>query len=388
MSTSIEPRLDVAAIGGGIGGLTAAIALAHRGIETHVYESAPCLREEGAGLAVSPNAMEVLRRLDLAERVLAAGVPLERFELHDARSGLLQAAEFAGAARRHGSPTVAIHRRRLRDILAAEVPASHVHTGATCEGVAEKGGRVQVRFTGGDVVGADLVIGADGLRSTVREYVAPGRPTRYSGQTSLRAVAAFELPRELQRAAREIWAPRMRFGIVPIGPGEVYWYAAFDAPAGGTGRAVEEELPLKELCDTFPPPVATIVAATDPARIIRTDMYDLPPFRGWSRGRVALLGDAAHATTPNLGQGAAQAIEDAWVLADRIASVASVEEALRAYEEIRRPKAAFVVRRSWTIGRAAHLANPVGRAVRNLAMRWTPASATRRQYDRLFALNY
>ena len=388
MHTSGKPRLDVAVIGGGIGGLTTAIALRQRGIEAHVYESAPMLREEGAGLVLSPNAMQVLRRLDLAERVLAAGAPLERFELHDARSGLLQRVDFAGAARRYGVPTVAIHRRRLRDILAAEVPASHVHTGATCEGVADAEGRVQVRFAGGDVIDADLVIGADGLGSTVREYVAPGRSPRYSGQTSLRAVTRFELPAALLRVARETWAPNMRFGFVPIGPGEVYWFAPFDAPAGGTGRSMESELPLKELCATFPSPVADIVAATDAGRIIHTDMYDLPPFQGWSRGRVVLLGDAAHAATPNLGQGAAQAIEDAWVLADRLASVAAVEEALRAYEAIRQPKANFVVRRSWSVGRVAHLANPLGRAVRNLAMRWTPASVTRREYDRLFALDY
>ncbi|HEX6533730.1 MAG TPA: FAD-dependent monooxygenase [Gemmatimonadaceae bacterium] len=388
MSTSARPRLDVAVIGGGIGGLGAAIALRQRGIAAHVYESAPVLREEGAGPAVSTNAMQVLGRLGLADLVLAAGVPLERFEVSDARSGPLQRLDFADAARRHGAPTVAIHRRRLRDILAAQVPASHVHTGATCEGVAEAGDRAEARFAGGKVIDADLVIGADGLRSTVREYVAPGRTPRYSGQTSLRGVASLELPPALQRVARETWAPGMRFGFVPIGKGEVYWFATFDAPAGGTGRSTHAELPMKRLCATFPSPVADIVAATDATRVIRTDVYDLVPFAGWSRGRVVLLGDAAHAATPNLGQGAAQAIEDAWVLADRLANAATVEEALRAYEAIRRPKARFVVRRSWSVGRLAHLANPVGRAVRNLLVRLTPESVERREYDRLFALNY
>lgn len=388
MNTTSTPRLDVAVIGGGIGGLTTAIALRQRGIEAHVYESAPILQVAGAGLTLSPNAMQVLRRLDLAERVYDAGVTLEHFELHDARSGPLQRFAIADAARRHGEPMVAIHRRRLRDILASEVPESHVHTSATCEAVTELGGRPTMRFADGNTITADLVIGADGLRSTVRQYVAPGRTLRYSGQTSLRAVASLELPAELAHTAREIWAPHMRFGFLPIAPGEVYWFAVFDAPAADAQPPAETALPLDRLCASFPSPVADIVAATDAEQIIRTDIHDVAPFRGWSRGRVVLLGDAAHATTPNLGQGAAQAIEDAWVLADRLASSATVEDALARYEAIRQPKAHFVVERSWTVGRIAHVANPLGRALRNLAMRWTSASATQRQYDRLFALNY
>ena len=380
--------MDVAVIGAGIGGLTAAVALRKRGIDAHVYEASSALRAAGAGLVLSPNAMQVLRRLGLADRVREAGIQLERAELHDARSGLLQNIDLADAAIRFGQPTIAIHRRRLHDILTAELPESRVHVGAACESIGDEDGWPTVRFTTGRVISPDLVIGADGLRSNVRDYVAPGNALRYSGQTSFRAVALLDLPKAFMKTSREIWAAHCRFGYAAIAPGETYWFAALDAAAGQTQSPAETLAQLRKLLATFPAPVNRILDATAPTDILRTDMYDLPPFEGWSRGRVVLLGDAAHATTPNLGQGAAQAIEDALVLADQIANSTRLRDALKSYEEIRQPKTRFIVEQSWRIGRVAHVANPIGRAMRNLAVKFTPASVARRQLDRMYALNF
>jgi 2-polyprenyl-6-methoxyphenol hydroxylase-like FAD-dependent oxidoreductase len=240
----------------------------------------------------------------------------------------------------------------------------------------------------GRVISPDLIIGADGLRSNVRDYVAPGNALRYSGQTSFRAVALLNLPKAFMKTSREIWAAHCRFGYAAIAPGEVYWFAALDSAAGQTQSPAETLAQLRKLLATFPAPVNRILDATAPTDILRTDMYDLPPFEGWSRGRVVLLGDAAHATTPNLGQGAAQAIEDALVLADQIANSTRLRDALKSYEEIRQPKTRFIVEQSWRIGRVAHVANPIGRAMRNLAVKFTPASVARRQLDRMYALNF
>jgi 2-polyprenyl-6-methoxyphenol hydroxylase-like FAD-dependent oxidoreductase len=380
--------LDVAVIGAGIGGLTAAIALKHQGIDAHLYESGPSLRAAGAGLLLSPNAMQVLRRLGLAEQVIAAGRALEHAELRDVRSGVLQRIDFGYAKERFGEPTVAIHRRRLHEILAAQIPAGRIRFGAVCERVGQDDGWPTVRFTNGRVISPDLVIGADGLRSRVREFVAPGTPLRYSGQTSFRAISSLELLPKFAGTSTEIWAPHCRFGYAAIAPGETYWFATLDAEAGKTVTHTESMETLRELLASFPSPVNHLLDLTNPADVIRTDMYDLRPFAGWSHSRVVLVGDAAHATTPNLGQGAAQAIEDAFVLADRIANSARLEDALQSYEAIRQPKTRFIVERSRQIGRVAHVANPIGRAVRNLAVRFTPASVARRQLDRMYALDY
>ncbi|AHG90286.1 monooxygenase FAD-binding protein [Gemmatirosa kalamazoonensis] len=386
-STATSSVGRVAIIGGGIGGLTAAIALRQRGIDAHVFEAASALGTAGAGLWISPNAMQLLQRLDLAGAVIAAGVPLGRAEVHDAERGLLQRLDFSDASQRFGVPTVAILRHRLHAILAARLPNDRLHVGAPCVSVTTTHG-VRAHLADGRTIDADLLVGADGLRSVVREYVSPGVAPRYSGQTSVRGVASLALPPSLAGVSREIWAPGRRFGFSAVAPGEVYWFATFDAPPGIAEPPAESAHHLHALFDRFPPPVSDLIETTDDARLVRTDLHDLPRLATWHRGRVALLGDASHATTPNLGQGAAQAIEDAWVLADRLARSVSVEAALREYEAIRKPKARFVVDRSWQVGRLAHLSNPVGRAVRNLALRCTPASVARRQLDRVYVLDY
>src|SRR5262249_48740168 len=156
------------------------------GIDAHIYESAPALRAAGAGIVLSPNAMQVLRRLGVANRVVAAGLTLEHAEVHDARSGVLQRIDLADAERRFGEPTIAIHRRRRHAIPAAELRDGRIHLDAPCEAVTEEDRWPLVRFANRRVISPDLVIGADGLRSKVRHYIAPSASLRYSGQTSFR----------------------------------------------------------------------------------------------------------------------------------------------------------------------------------------------------------
>ena len=375
-------------VGGGIGGLTAAIALRRRGFEPRLYEAAPELREVGAGIGVPPNAVQVLDRLGLAGAVAAGGRPTRVAELRDTRAGLLRRADMSYASDGRIWPTIAIHRGRLQRILAEQLPPASIHTGKQCTGVEQDGDRATVRFADGSSTDADLVVGADGLRSAVRTSIVPDARLRYSGQTSWRGVAKYDLPAEMDGTGWEVWSAGARIGFSPIGHGEVYWYATMDAPEGGTDAPGSLAAKLAALAEPFPAPIPQIVAATDAARITRTDLTDLAPIASWHRGRVVLLGDAAHATTPNLGQGGAQAIEDAWVLADRLAAHGAVEPALADYERIRMPKARMVVNLSWRFGKMVHLSNPIARAARNLLSRAVPARIAQRQYDALYRLNY
>lgn len=378
---------DVVIVGGGIGGLTAAVALRQRGFAPRLYEAAPELREVGAGIWVPPNAMQVLARLGLAEAVAREGEPVRAVELRDARAGLLMRTDLSYVEREFGHSTVAIHRGRLQRVL-AERAGDAVRTGARCTDVEPRGERVAVRFEDGGETEADVVLGADGVRSAVRESVVPGVVMRYSGQTAYRATLEYTLPPELDGAGWEVWSSGARFGLSSIRPGEVYWYAAPDAPEGGVDAPGTLRGALQALAAPFPAPIPALVAATDEARVIRTDLVDFAPIERWHRSRVALLGDAAHATTPNLGQGGAQAIEDAWVLADRLAAHETPEAAFADYERIRMPKARMVVNTSWRFGKMAHLANPLARGARNLLLRLAPQSLARRQSDVLYRLNY
>lgn len=388
-ANTVSAPADVLIVGGGIGGLAAAVALRQRGVDAHVYEAAPALGEVGAGIWVPPNAMQVLARMGLADELARRGRRIERTELCDAAAGLLEAFDLRRAEARYGFVTIGVHRSRLHALFMERLPSDALHLGKRAVRVTQREDDVAVEFDDGTRATARVVVGADGLRSTVREQVLPGTRLRYSGQSSYRAVVPYDLPPELERTSRELWAAGGRVGFSAIGPGEVYWYATLSAPAGERDAPGEARRRLDALASRFPAPVPELLAAAPEEALIRTDISDLQPIRAWHRSRVVLLGDAAHATTPNLGQGGAQAIEDGWVLAEQLAAHSDDPGvAFRRYESIRRRKAHRVVARSRQLGRLAHLANPAARALRNAALRWTPQAVAWRQLDAVYALEY
>jgi 2-polyprenyl-6-methoxyphenol hydroxylase-like FAD-dependent oxidoreductase len=372
---------DIAIVGAGIGGLTTGIALAQRGIAFRIFEAAPELREVGAGIWVPPNGLEVLARLGAAQAVKEAGTPIEIAELSDYRAGVLQRAETRSSL---GHATVAIHRGALQKLLAERVPRESLCLGRQCSGVEAKDGAVLVRFADGQTFEASAVIGADGLASSVRASLFPEVQPNYSGQTSWRGVVDYELPQPFNRVSAEIWAPERRFGFSSIGGRRTYWYATADAPAGTRLSADDAKRKLTSLFTEFAPPVPSLIAETPGEAMIQTDLSDLDPETQWTSGRIALLGDAAHATTPNLGQGGAQAIEDAWVIADQIARRDRIEDAFAEYERRRRPKASMLIRRARQMGRMAHLGSTGARLMRNMLVRQTPASITRRELEKIY----
>jgi len=377
----------IAILGGGIGGLTAAIALARRGLDATVFEQAPEMRAVGAGIWLPTNAMTVMARLGLADELAAAGLPLARIEVADG-ARRVQAIDLGPVKARHGHTTISIRRSELQRVLAAHAPAGAVRLGARAEEVApgEPGGapaRVRIAGPAGvEEVEADLVIGADGIHSAARAAVAPGITPRYAGQTCYRGIARLAL--DEQDVCREVWGGAARFGYSAVGPEEVYWFAPVVAPPGGRDEGGARRR-LDALYAGFPAPVPAIVAATPEEAIGRLDLHELPA-HAWRGGRVALLGDAAHAMTPNLGQGGAQAIEDAFVLAGCVAEAGEdLGAALAAYQARREARVRRIARLAGRLGRVAHWQGGLARGLRNLAMRATPAGAARRQTDALYA---
>jgi 2-polyprenyl-6-methoxyphenol hydroxylase-like FAD-dependent oxidoreductase len=379
----------VAIVGGGIGGLAAAIALQQRGIEAHVHEAAERLEVVGAGIWMPPNAMAVFERLGLADAIVEAGAPIWRPEIHDATSGALQVVDLAVG--KHASTrrwtTVAIHRGLLQDVLASAVAPETLHLGRVCRALHQGEKQATLVFSDGSEHAAEVVIGADGLRSVVRQALFPNVALRYSGQTSYRAVQPFKLPPELTGAGREIWGPGRRFGFSAIDSEQAYWYATLDAPVGEQDDPGTLRAHLGAVFREFPQLVRDMVR-DGTTGIVRTDLHDFRPLPRWHAGRVVLLGDAAHATTPNLGQGAAQAIEDAWVLAEQMSRAPDPTTAFAGYQRIRMPKARRVTRLSRQLGHLAHLSNRAGRQVRNAVLRSLPDAVARRQMEALFRLNY
>jgi 2-polyprenyl-6-methoxyphenol hydroxylase-like FAD-dependent oxidoreductase len=373
----------VVIVGGGIAGLTAALALQRHGIEARVYEAAPELRAVGAGIWMPPNAMAVLAQLGLADAVQSAGMPLQRVEVCDFEAGVLSSMELADMERRLGHTIVAIRRSELQRILAGALQPGTLHLDHAYAAHSVAGDVVTAVFRGGGSASGALLIGADGLHSTVRHGLFPSAPLRYSGQTCYRGLASLVPDAGVQHVGREIWGGAHRFGFSAVGPDTVYWFAPISAPAG---QAPPPELKAALLRDyaSFPAPVLQILEATDERAILQTDLYDLRPMPRWSSGRVGLVGDAAHATTPNLGQGGAQAMEDALALALRVRDHGAMPAALDALERARRGRAVRIVNMSWTFARVSHWTHPLARRIRNGVMKSVPAAVERHQVVGLF----
>jgi 2-polyprenyl-6-methoxyphenol hydroxylase-like FAD-dependent oxidoreductase len=359
-------------VGGGIGGLAAAIALQRAGVGTVVLEQSPSLREHGFGLVLAANAVAALHRLELVDAVRERGTQVELAEVRNPRDTLLVRIPYAEL----GWETYGILRSGLLDVLQAALPAGTVRLGRRCVGV--DGARAVVGD--GDVHG-DVLIGADGLRSVVRRTLHGDEPLRYGGHRAWRASVEFEHPR-IAAAFTEVWGVRGGFGFGPAGAGRVYWYCFESVPQDAPAPEDPKAEFRARYGDWFDP-IPALIEATPAEAIEPTFTYDRKPLRRWGRGPATLLGDAAHPMKPNLGQGAAQALEDAVVLGLCAAEGGRPETVLRAYERRRAQRTNSVVRASRQAGAAAEVGSPVGAAVRDALFRALPNRLSITQQRRL-----
>jgi 2-polyprenyl-6-methoxyphenol hydroxylase-like FAD-dependent oxidoreductase len=368
----IIAAMRVIVVGGGIAGLSAAIGLRRSGHEVIVLERAPRIDPVGAGITLFANAMSALARLGVREAVAAQGAPARR-------SAILtwEGRELAQVPRDLLEGTIAVHRADLQAGLAGA--AGEVRLGVGVTAVEQDGGGVVARGADGSEERGDLLVGADGLGSVVRRAIADV-PIRYAWYTAWRGVSP--VPVEPGRLT-ESWGVGERFGLVDIGRGRTYWFATKNAPEGETDEPGGRKAEIVRRFSGWHEPIAAVAEAADEGGILRNDVYYLEPLRRWSEGRVVLVGDAAHATTPGVGQGAAQAIEDAVVLAGRLAPGGDLAAALAEYEAIRRPRAEAVLKMSRRVDKAAQLASPLGWRLRNAIVRRLPERAQRRQLEPL-----
>ncbi|GAB1822264.1 FAD-dependent monooxygenase [Herbidospora sp. RD11066] len=350
-------------VGAGIGGLTAAAALRQQGWAVTVLERAASIEPVGAGLAMAPNA---LRALD----VIGVGDQVRKLSAFQGSGGIktktgkwLSRTSAEEAEQRYGDPTVLLRRSVLVNLLAERAPDIELTT--TVESVTP-GGAVT---TSKGELHADLVVAADGIWSRIRRQLFPALPEPvYSGVTSWRLIV------DGTAQTSESWGDGQVFGVMPLADGEIYCYATRTAPPGETSP--DELGELRRMFAGWHDPIPGLLARTDPARVIRTDIHSMetaPP--AFHSGKVALLGDAAHAMTPNLGQGACQAIEDAIALA--------YTTDLSAYSAARLARTTPIVKRSLTISRVTAWRNPLAVAVRNTLIGMTSKAALK-QMDAVF----
>lgn len=359
--------LEIALVGAGIAGLTAARALQMRGFRVRVYEQAERLGEVGAGLTITPNAAHALVAIGLGGELERLGVRPARGGVRHWRTGAIMAQFERGEHMidRYGAPYVQLHRADLHEALAGAVlaaDASSLVLGHRFEQLREEDGRVAIRFANGARVHADIAIGADGIRSAVRGQLFGAERPRFTGYIAWRGLVPVEsLPAGLVELPSCISiGPRHTFTRYLIRGGRIVNYVALAERSDWQVESWSIRSEVSELLAEFAgwhEDVRTIIAATAPQQCFKWALFDRAPLATWTRGHVTLLGDAAHPMLPFLGQGAAMGIEDAMLLARAFEASGSPQDALRRYEAARIGRTTFVMHKSGETGREYHRAD-------------------------------
>jgi 2-polyprenyl-6-methoxyphenol hydroxylase-like FAD-dependent oxidoreductase len=388
MSAEREIHVDVLIQGGGIGGLTLAIALLQKGYTVRVVERANGLSEIGAGIWMAANPMQVFDRLGFADKIAAAGWMVHRITLQDYNGEILQIADLSEVSKLFGFETVALHRSVLQKVLFEKLPSGVVLFGTEVKSLVQGEGSVSVQLMDGSSIDAKVVVGADGIHSRIRQLASLGGEKRYSGSSSYRAIArgARLLSPELDHDAYEIWGKGCRVGFSKINADDYYWYMTFDSVPEKSYSPEERKIHAEKIFREFFPQWIGLLENTRTDAILQTDISDLKRLATWSSGRVGLIGDAAHASTPNLGQGGAMAIEDAYSLANTFQKVGVNGRAFELYERQRREKVDWTVSTSWSIGRICHYKNPVARALRNALLKKALSGHSEKQMRKLYSI--
>lgn len=370
---------SIAIVGGGVAGLTSAHALRHEGFEVTVFERAPALRTSGGALILWTNALKALGQLGLAEKLLAkASVQdVQRGEFYASNGELLSAVPIDEITEKHGAETVVMARAELISVLGEA--AGEVRFNAEIRGLREVKDKVVILHADGREEPFDAVIGADGIHSIVRDFVGAPRPIRFVGQDMCVGTTNHQ-PAELTRGTVSASVGiAQRFWTAALGDGRTFWYAVFQS-----GLGVDTLDELGRLYADWHAPIPALIASTHADDTWWTPMRDRVPSPEWGRGRVTLAGDSAHAMTPDLGQGACQAIESALVLRDSIAASSDLAAAFRAYEKRRFERVSDVARLSYVVASSCGTTSPFANRARNAAVRFGMRAAFMNQLDWLY----
>ncbi len=372
-------------IGAGIGGLTTAIALIQKGIDVKVYEQAPEVKEVGAGIWVAPNGLKVYDELGISNEIIASGKLLEKICIVDLKNKAISIINGEKIEDKHKFKTVAIHRASLQKILLSHIPAEKIFLGKKFKSYQQSDNSIVAEFEDGTNQEADFLINADGLKSNGRLQINSDLNLRYSGQTCWRFVIDFDLGSAEEANMYEIWANRkgLRVGYSKINEKQVYVFITNFEKSGGKDNLETIKGDILKLCIDFPDIVKNMIATANPSDIIRTDLFDFKPITNWIDRRAALIGDAAHATTPNLGQGACQAIEDALVIAKQLSINADIETSFKNFQQKRIKKATYITNTSWQFARMTNTSGMTKLFLKGI-LRMTPNAIKQKQLDKIY----
>ncbi len=379
---------NFAILGGGIGGLSLAIAMQRKGMRVTVFEAAPYFRPLGAGLGLGANAVKAYADIGIDKTVVGAGKKLKYAFGKDHLGQVISQTDIEELTRLFGiQNSFTIHRADLHHILAGLLLPGTIQFGKSAVDFNQQITGVSIVFSDGSAQQADYLIAADGIHSIVRHKLLPNSKPRYAGYTCWRAVIDDLPPGMNMEEMCETWGPGRRFGVVPLTDNRVYWFATLNAKPDDPRMREARIEDIQNIFKNFHFPIPDILARTTNKQLIWGEIIDLKPICQFAFGKVVLIGDAAHASTPNLGQGACMAIEDAATLANSLAKY-EPEEAFRRFEIHRIKRTTGLVNQSWGLGKIAQLENPILIAIRNAVFRRIPQKTIQHQLKELYNVSF
>ncbi|MGJ1198028.1 FAD-dependent monooxygenase [Sphingobacterium spiritivorum] len=373
-------------IGGGVAGLTAAIGLQQIGIQADVYEGAPVLKGIGAGFGLAANAMQALEYLGLKSEVMVLGHLLPDYNILDEKGQILVAPDTSSISQRYKQDNFAIHRADLHQYLLSKIDSSSLHLGYRAIQVQQHEGKIILTFDNGHTIETDYLLIADGVKSALRQQLIPSSSPRYSGYTCWRATidnSTIQLDK-----GSETWGAKGRFGMTPLVGNKIYWYACINTTANNPLYRSWNIENLQKHFASYHHPIPQILNETEDSQLIWNDIIDIKPLNQLAFGNILLMGDAGHATTPNMGQGACQAIEDVAVLIDELKKDKSIAQAFVDFEKRRLSRTRYITETSWTIGKIAQWQNPALIAARNFLMKILPENLQQYKLNKLLNVDF
>lgn len=376
--------MKVAVIGGGIGGLITTLALQNRGIDVELFESSREFRAAGAGIWMSPNSIKIMEKLNIAEEFKNSSIEMKFVQIQSNDEKPISTIDLNKIKKTHNHSIHAVKRQTLHDLIASKIDPNRIYTDKKLIDIKRSKDWVRAHFSDGTTGEFDALIGADGLHSTVRQILAPDIKPRATRQMCWYGLSDATIDPELHSMTTEIWSGKIRFGFAGVDGNQVYFFAVERIQNENQESIADKKAYLMKIFENGPGIIQTILEGSKNDSIIQTELKDLKPFQKIAYGNIALVGDAGHATTPNLGQGAAQAIESGYMIAELLSQYAP-QEAIAKYELFRKERIKFIVGKSWNLGQYAHLANPIMRKFLYTVMKNTPDFIQSQLLNRAFS---
>ena len=368
--------MSISIVGGGIGGLTLGNVLKQQNIDFQIYESVSEIKPVGAGIAMAGNAMQIFDKLGLKEKIENAGTKMHALIITDKKLKTISKTDVLKLENKYNVCNIAIHRADLQKILSENI-TENIILNKRLE-IIEKKENYHLTFLDKTKIESEIVFGADGVKSLVRNQILKSGKIRSAGQKCWRGILKTEIPEKYSHNASEMWGKGKRFGFVKIRENTLYWYALVNE------KFYSDNIDLLNEFRDFHPDILEMISKTSKENIILNDIIDLKPMSHWSAENLCLIGDAAHATTPNMGQGGCQAVEDAYVIGKLLETEKDWNKLFSQFEKIRKDKVHHIVKTSFKIGKIAQWENFTG--IRDFIFRNIPESVNQKQMEKILKL--